>query len=159
MILEFRGFVHIRTGRFDDALALFHQSMEIMQRLGRKRGVALRLNQIGAILTKRGEFDEATAALTRAEGLLLRVNDRRTLARTLQRLGHAQLFNGDRVEAERTLRRSLELCREWELWAYESEVWELLSQATTDPDVRVICLEIAWQKQLQLGGAHAAELE
>jgi tetratricopeptide (TPR) repeat protein len=64
---------------------------------------------IGMAYQDLGLYDKAVASLERAVALTERITQPRRIARTLEMMASAQFDSGDRVRAEQTMKRSLEV--------------------------------------------------
>ncbi|MFI9382454.1 tetratricopeptide repeat protein [Kutzneria sp. NPDC052558] len=101
--LDFRGNVLLRQGRAGEALDCFRTALEINERLGPVRAVALMSLLVGRALTALGRYDEAMAAFERSRVMIEGSDFESLLPKLLVSRAKALSAKGDDVEAERTL--------------------------------------------------------
>jgi tetratricopeptide (TPR) repeat protein len=101
-------------GHSDEALKLYHQSLDFHERIGAKRGVALASNNLGDLYWRGGDgdVDQAITHWRRSMRLYDEIGDQRGLATTLRNLGEARMRRGAFDEAEPLLRRGRALADE-----------------------------------------------
>lgn len=108
-----RGFVELRSGRFDIAVGHLRRSVAIDEATLGPNDFALigSVNLLGAALGQSGEAEEAVATLERARDLVLRHHGPHhpLLGRILNNLGRAFLQNGEPKRGIEQLERALEI--------------------------------------------------
>ena len=96
---------------YEEVVALTRQLREQAERTGARRGVAFAVTVAGEAALLAGDLDTARADLAEAVALHVEIAADTGTAHTLQRLAEVELASGDRVAAERLLRRALPLAR------------------------------------------------
>jgi tetratricopeptide (TPR) repeat protein len=106
---DFLGNVLLREGKPGEALARFRVALEINERLGVERGIALQSMMVGRALTGLGRYDEAQAAFDRSRTLIEGSDSESLLPKLHMSTARALAAAGDDAGAERTLSRVVEL--------------------------------------------------
>ena len=96
---------------YDEVVALARQLRDQAERAGARRGVAFAVTVAGEAALLAGDLDTARADLNEAMALHVEMGADTGTAHSLQRLAEVELASGNRVEAERMLRRALSLAR------------------------------------------------
>ncbi len=71
--LQESGILHADRGEVEEAIALFHQSLEISERTGDIKTKAITLCQLGSLAAQQGEYTKAIAYLQPALEILQRI--------------------------------------------------------------------------------------
>ena len=96
-----------RAGRFDESVAEFQRSVEIMRELGDERRAAHALTQLADVHVRRAEHDVARGHLLEALAVLEPLGASTTRAYTLYMLASVAADEGDDAEAARWASRAL----------------------------------------------------
>ncbi len=97
---------------YAEAIALYHQALEIVTELGDDQARAGILNNLGLAQYETGELDEAQITLNQALELARQQSDRQREGRALHNLGSLAWTQGRLTEAEGFFSAALEICRE-----------------------------------------------
>ncbi|SDY90931.1 DNA-binding transcriptional activator of the SARP family [Amycolatopsis xylanica] len=106
------GYVHGHSGRFDEAISLTREAIEIWREIGDETGEASCLDILGHSYAQLERFDEAVECLLRALEISRSSGHRRGEARVLNTLGLVYQRLGKLAEAIECHTESLELDRE-----------------------------------------------
>lgn len=117
--LDNLSLVHKRLGHYDEALRLSLESLEQHRRIGHGAGIALCLNNLGALYVARSEPAAALAPLREAVLLCERDGLANTAAMVQTNLAHAAFYLGDLAAA----RHHTELGAEAALASGNRSVW------------------------------------
>ncbi|HKG21525.1 MAG TPA: tetratricopeptide repeat protein, partial [Blastocatellia bacterium] len=109
MLLNTRGGIFQRRGRFDDAVKAFEQSAVIEEELGNDHGQATVLNSLGGVLQRQGQFDKAVEAFQRSYDSLIQTGDERGQAMVLTSLGGVEQRMGQFENAANHFRSAIEI--------------------------------------------------
>ncbi len=96
-----------RSGRYDESVAEFERSVEIMRELGDERRAAHALTQLADVHVRRAEHDVARGHLLEALDVLVPLGASTTRAYTLYMLASVAADEGDEAEAARWTSRAL----------------------------------------------------
>jgi tetratricopeptide (TPR) repeat protein len=106
--MDFRGNVLLREKEFAEALACFRIALEINERLGLDRAIALQSMMVGRALTGLARYDEALAAFERSRALIEGSDFESLLPKLFVSKAKALAAKGDDAEAERALLAAVE---------------------------------------------------
>jgi len=109
-----------RQGRYEEAIPLYHESLDAQRALGDERGVALELHNLGNVARLTGDTATAEARLRESLELATRLKSIRVMGYCLLGLAHIAGESGDWAGASRLLGASAALFEK--------------SGATLDPD-------------------------
>src|SRR4029450_5511196 len=103
------GLLLVGVGRIEDGLEKLQSAIPAAQETN-ATGVEITLHaNSGMAYQDLGLYDKALASFERALALTERINQPRRIARTLQMTASAQFDAGDRVRAEDTIKRALDV--------------------------------------------------
>lgn len=107
--LKSLGLVHLRAGERDRAVAVFKQTLPIMQQTGSVRSQGLLLIDLGETLTALGRLDEAEPYLDEAYRFLSTLDPPDTYNASRAAIGFAQVWagKGEYAEARSLLHKAL----------------------------------------------------
>ncbi|MEQ9484057.1 CHAT domain-containing protein [Coleofasciculus sp. F4-SAH-05] len=117
-------------GQEKQAVALYHQALEVAQQLevsdSVKRQMSTWQTQLAELLTDTGEYDQARTASEQALALKKEIGDTRGEAAIELNLGYLAFRRGNLLEAEQLLRQSLITFRELKEPNTEALAWHRL---------------------------------
>ncbi|BBD61940.1 TPR repeat-containing protein [Nostoc sp. HK-01] len=108
-IYYYLGILKANTGKVDEAIALYNQSLEINERIGNNQGKALTLQQLGYIYANKGEVEQAIALYNQSLEINERIGNVQGKALTLQQLGYIYVNKGEVEQAILLYNQSLEI--------------------------------------------------
>ncbi|BAZ52949.1 hypothetical protein NIES4103_56140 [Nostoc sp. NIES-4103] len=108
-VLHELGYTYHDLGEWDEAIALFNQSLEITQRIGDVQGKAATLHELGRMYAKKGEVDQAIALYNQSLEITQRIGNVQTKAATLHQLGMIYAHKGEVDQAIALYNQSLEI--------------------------------------------------
>ncbi|MFP5271893.1 tetratricopeptide repeat protein [Coleofasciculus sp.] len=103
------GIIKVNQGEFQDAIALFKQSLELQRRLGDVQAEAVTLNSLAAIYVQQGKIEQAIVLLQRSLKLQQRLGDVQGEAATLSNLAGTHVYKEEIEKAIALFQRSLDL--------------------------------------------------
>jgi tetratricopeptide (TPR) repeat protein len=106
------GIISQKKGEYDEARKLYQQSLDILQELGDKSGVARSLHQLGMLAQDTGEYDEARKLYQQSLKIKQELGDKSGVARSLHQLGMLAQDTGEYDEARKLYQQSLEIAKE-----------------------------------------------
>jgi len=132
---------------YDEVVALTRQLRDQAERTGARRGVAFAVTVAGEAALLAGDLDAARADLAEALALHREMGADTGTAHVLQRLAEVELAAGDRVAAERLLRRALPLAR-WSPLARHllQRIYGTLISAAPDADGALAVVDEAGER-------------
>jgi tetratricopeptide (TPR) repeat protein len=101
--------LHLELGNLDQAEAHYKQGMDVLQRLGDKRGMATALISLARIQYEQDNMDEAVRLLTESLRLARESGDRRMVMIGLSALAMAHYEQGDLAQTAQLLEEGLQL--------------------------------------------------
>ena len=120
------GNVYSDLGRYNEALDLFHQSMQVSEKLNQVTIDPL-LN-IGNVFIRQNKPKEAIEYLNKAQTLSLSENDQLTLMSVKNSLANALLLSGELRGAEKNLLEALQICKDLESFFLEPQILKNLAE-------------------------------
>jgi tetratricopeptide (TPR) repeat protein len=102
----------LSLGEYAEARQSYQESLTTCKELGDRRGVAVRLVNLGPVANAQGEYQEAKRLYQWGLAVYKELDDRRNVATTLGNLGVVAEKLGEYAEAERLHRQSLMVSRE-----------------------------------------------
>ncbi|MBU7028518.1 MAG: tetratricopeptide repeat protein, partial [Theionarchaea archaeon] len=87
----------------------YKKSLELLESLGDKHGIASSLHQLGVLQEYQGNYKEAEKYYKESLELAESLGDKQGIARSLHQLGMLQEYQGNYKEAEKYYKESLEL--------------------------------------------------
>ena len=120
------GNVYSDLGRYNEALDLFHQSMQVSEKLNQVTIDPL-LN-IGNVFIRQNKAKEAIEYLNKAQTLSLSENDQLTLMSVKNSLANALLLSGELKGAEKNLLEALQICKDLESFFLEPQILKNLAE-------------------------------
>ena len=108
-VLHQQGILAQSRGDYDAALGHYRRSLEMLEQLGDRAGVAKSLNAIGLVLQERGDYDKALDYYQRSLQEAEAIGDRQQIATVLHAIGIVHRHLGDYDVALEHHRRSLEM--------------------------------------------------
>jgi tetratricopeptide (TPR) repeat protein len=111
-LLNEAGMVHHASGSFEDALALYHQSLDIMKEIGDKAGEGATLNNISQIHHAKGDYATALNYLEQSLVIHQEISDKEGEGATLNNIATAAYAQGDYAAALNYLEQSLVIRQE-----------------------------------------------
>ena len=120
------GNVYSDLGRYNEALDLFHQSMQVSEKLNQVTIDPL-LN-IGNVFIRQNKPKEAIEYLNKAQTLSLSENDQLTLMSVKNSLANALLLSGELKGAEKNLLEALQICKDLESFFLEPQILKNLAE-------------------------------
>jgi len=105
------GIIPLNQGRFQDAIALFQQSLELQRRLGDVQAEAATLNSLANIHIQQGKIEKAIALFQQSLELQQRIGNVQGEAATLNSLACIHTQHGEIEKAIALFQQSLELQR------------------------------------------------
>ncbi len=106
------GAMHYASGRLEDALDLYRQSLAIYQEIGNRKAEGRLLNNISQIYYARGDYAAALEYLEQSLDIHREVGNRAMEAVTSWNIGRAYQNQGDLRKAEQYMGRAVELAEE-----------------------------------------------
>ena len=109
------GWVAMRQGKYEAALAFCRQGMAIVETLGedQAQGLVARLEHTqGSIYWRKGDYPPAAAHFERCSDLQLQIGNRQKVSSTLNNLAVVYWSQSDYEQAAKYLRRSLDISQE-----------------------------------------------
>lgn len=106
------GELYGSTSRYDEALSLFEQSLELARAFGDRSDEAEILNGIGKIHTRMREYEAALDFFNRSLAIARDIGDRRAEAHSLNNIGVVEMRNRELERALESFTASLEIKRE-----------------------------------------------
>ena len=101
--------IYVKTGKIDEAIAHFHQSLEIKERFGDDNGKAATLHDLANIYVDKGKIDDAIAFYQQSLEIKERFGDVQGKARTLYQLANIYVDKGEIDKAIALYQQSLEI--------------------------------------------------
>ncbi|HEX6684650.1 MAG TPA: tetratricopeptide repeat protein [Candidatus Limnocylindrales bacterium] len=144
-------------GQLDEALVVFHRSLELSVAGGQHRRVAHLWNNIGLVYLHRGELDSAIEHLTHSLKLFRQRDDRNGEGSALDTLGRVHAALGDHATALRHFQDALAAQRESGNQEAEGDTLTNIGiayQQRGDLATAVDYLESAARRHRDLGDAH-----
>jgi tetratricopeptide (TPR) repeat protein len=100
------GNVHYAQGRYEEAVAMYQESLKIFEELGHRSGIASTLHQLGMIHHDQGRYDEAVTMYQESLTIKEELGHRSGIATTLHQLGIIHQGQGRYNEAATMCRRT-----------------------------------------------------
>ena len=107
--------IYANKGEVDEAIALYNQSLEIIERIGNVKGKAATLHELGRIYTNKGEVEHAIALYNQSLEIFERIGNVQGKAMTLWCLGHLAEQQGEYTKAISDLQLALEILQRLKL--------------------------------------------
>ncbi len=107
------GIVYMRQGRFDESIASHNKALDMARELGVERDEAFVYNDLGSVYFLSGyDLQKAIDYLRRAIAIRERINERIEIAYTYNYLGQVYRQLGNLKEAERWMKKGLQMAVE-----------------------------------------------
>ncbi|WP_242032267.1 tetratricopeptide repeat protein [Aphanizomenon flos-aquae] len=102
--------IYADTGKIEEAIALYQQSLQITESIGNVQGQAATLNNLAGIYANTGKIEEAIAHCQQSLEITERIGNVKKQSSTLAILGQLLAYEkGDFVTALEYLQQSLEI--------------------------------------------------
>jgi tetratricopeptide (TPR) repeat protein len=158
--LEHLGLAHRGRGDLEEALALLRLALEIDERTGRPRAIALRLANIGETLHALGKPGKAAEHLLRARTLFAELPDRYNEAYALTSLAETRRAQGELPQAIGHFREALDIMQDLGSVFQQGQILFLLgdvNERSGDPGEALRCFREATARYERVGSARATE--
>ena len=109
------GILFQEQGRYDEAIRLYNESLNIKRQLNDQKGIAITLHQLGTIHQQQGDYESAKKFYTESQEIAERLDDRNTLAANLYQLGMIAQDLGDYDQAKQYYHQGMEIYDKLEL--------------------------------------------
>lgn len=106
------GIAHNQKGEIPEALACFHRSLKIQERIGDKNGTATTINNIGTIYNIQGNVEKTLEYLLKSLTIREEIGDKKGIAQSLNNLGSIYLKLTDNPKALGYFNRALKINEE-----------------------------------------------
>jgi len=107
------GIVYMRQGRFDESIASHNKALDMARDLGIERDEAFVYNDLGSVYFLSGyDLHKAIDYLLRAIAIRERINERNEIAYSYNYLGQVYRQLGNLMEAERWMKKGLQMAIE-----------------------------------------------
>jgi len=110
--LREKGRAMLLSGKYDEAVSIFTESLKLFNDSGEMSGVAASLHGLATALSCLGKYEEAMKNFKESEAILRRVGDKKGISDSLNNQASAIYRKGDYDEALRLHRESGRLYRE-----------------------------------------------
>ena len=107
------GNIHYQQGRYDDAIKLYQESMNIKEELGDRGGIAKVLHQLGNIHYQQGRYDDAVKLYQKSMNIKEELGDKSGTAKALHQLGMIHEVQGRFEEAVKLYQDSMRISKEF----------------------------------------------
>lgn len=98
-LLDRKGWIFFRTGKYDKAEEIFRELETLSKRLDDKEGIAQTLHSIGSVLVQKSRYKEAFDYLTKCISIRKKLGDKKGLSSTYNNIGLTKLHLGELDEA------------------------------------------------------------
>ena len=111
-ILAKMGSLHWDLGDYAEARRLYQESLDIVQQLGDRAGIARTLHNLGMLAHRQGDYAEARCLYQESLATAQQLGNRAGVASTLHQLGMLAQDQGDYAEARRLYQESLDIAQQ-----------------------------------------------
>ncbi|TAK49527.1 MAG: tetratricopeptide repeat protein [Saprospiraceae bacterium] len=106
------GYLHLKTGDYEQALLFLQQSLKIRQEIGDRKGEGTTLNNISQIHSAKGDYDTAIKYLQQSLKIQQEIGDQQGEGTTLNNISQIHSAKGDYDTALKYLQQSLKIQQE-----------------------------------------------
>lgn len=126
------GTTYEKLGRFDEALEILQEALQLANDIQYKRALPYCINNIANVYLRKAEYDKAISSYQKAVELYESAQPDQNLANTYRNIGIVYKLKGDYDQALQYFYKALELSERLAKPVYLSEVWNSIGTVFTE---------------------------